>query len=76
MKLGQLLLRDRRLTQEELNESLAVQSHNGGRLGTVLVERGLLDLDTLTYYLGFESGVGIATGATFERAKKTAVRLL
>lgn len=76
MKLGQLLLRDRRLTQEELNESLAVQSQSGGRLGTVLVERGLLDLDTLTYYLGFESGVGIATGATFERAKKTAVRLL
>lgn len=76
MKLGQLLLRDRRLSQEQLAESLAVQSQNGGRLGTVLVERGLLDLDTLTYYLGFESGVGIATGATFERAKKTAVRLL
>jgi hypothetical protein len=76
MKLGEMLIRDGRLTEEQLKRALDRQAQGGGRLGTVMVEMGLIDVDMLTVYLGLELGIPIATGATLERAKRTAVRLL
>lgn len=76
MRLGEMLLRDGRLTQAQLDEAIALQSRSGGRLGTVLFELGLIDLDALTVYLGLELGIPIASGAMLERAKRAAVRLL
>ena len=76
MKLGQMLVRDGRLTQSQVDEVLRSQALSGGRLGTVLFEQGLIDLDALTIYLGLELGIPIASGAMLERAKRAAVRLL
>jgi len=76
MKLGEMLIRDGRITDAQLQEALAVQARGGGRLGTVLVELELIELDALTVYLGLELGIPIATGAMLERAKRAAVRLL
>lgn len=76
MRLGDLLVRDGRLSDPQLQQALAIQARDGGRLGTVLVEHGLIDLEALTVYLGLELGIPIATGAMFERAKRAAVRLL
>lgn len=76
MKLGEMLVRDGCMTREQLDRALARQAQEGGRLGTILVEMGFIDADALTVYLGLELGIPIATGATFERAKRTAVRLL
>ena len=76
MKLGEMLIRDGRLSAEQLDRALARQAQGGGRLGTVMVEMGLIDVDTLTVYLGLELGIPMATGAALERAKRTAVRLL
>ncbi len=76
MKLGEMLVRDGRLTEPQLAAALAAQARDGGRLGTVLVEQGLIDLEALTVYLGLELGIPIATGAMLERAKRAAVRLL
>jgi hypothetical protein len=76
MKLGEMLVRDGRLTEPQLEAALRYQARDGGRLGTVLVEHGFVDLDALTVYLGLELGIPIATGAMLERAKRTAVRLL
>ena len=71
-----MLIRDGRLTQSQLDDVLRSQAQGGGRLGTVLFERGLIDLDSLTVYLGLELGIPIASGAMLERAKRAAVRLL
>lgn len=71
-----MLVRDGRLTEAQLNQALAAQQRDGGRMGTVLVEHGLVDLEALTVYLGLELGIPIATGAMLERAKRAAVRLL
>ena len=71
-----MLLRDGRLTQEQLDEAIALQVRSGGRIGTVMFELGLIDLDALTVYLGLELGIPIASGAMLERAKRAAVRLL
>ena len=76
MRLGEMLLRDGRLTEAQLKQALQYQARDGGRLGTVLVEHGLIDLEALTVYLGLELGIPIATGAMLERAKRAAVRLL
>src|SRR5512144_1373367 len=76
MKLGEMLLRDGRLTEPQLEAALRYQARDGGRLGTVLVEHGFIDLEALTVYLGLELGIPIATGAMLERAKRAAVRLL
>lgn len=76
MKLGQMLIHDGRLTQRQLDDALRTQAQGGGRLGTVLFELGLIDLDALTVYLGLELGIPIASGAMLERAKRAAVRLL
>jgi hypothetical protein len=76
MRLGEMLLRDGRLTEAQLKQALAAQARDGGRLGTVLFEHGLIELEALTVYLGLELGIPIATGAMLERAKRAAVRLL
>ncbi len=76
MKLGEMLIRDGRITEAQLNDALAQQARIGGRLGTVLVELGMVELDALTIYLGLELGIPVATGAMLERAKRAAVRLL
>jgi hypothetical protein len=76
MRLGEMLVRDGRLTEAQLSQALAFQARDGGRLGTVLYEHGFVDLEALTIYLGLELGIPIATGAMLERAKRAAVRLL
>ena len=76
MKLGEMLVRDGRLTELQLTAALGYQARDGARLGTVLVEHGFIDLEALTVYLGLELGIPIATGAMLERAKRAAVRLL
>src|SRR3954468_12222404 len=76
MRLGEMLVRDGRLSEAQLADALGFQARDGGRLGTVLFENGMIDLEALTVYLGLELGIPIATGAMLERAKRTAVRLL
>lgn len=76
MKLGEMLVRDGRLTEAQLTAALGYQARDGGRFGTVLFEHDFIDLEALTVYLGLELGIPIATGAMLERAKRAAVRLL
>ncbi len=52
MKLGEMLVRDGRMSEDQLEQVLAHQKQVGGRIGTVMVELGLIDLDALTVYLG------------------------
>ena len=76
MKLGELLIRDGRLSQEDLEGAIQLQQSDGGKLGSILVESSKIDAETLTVYLGLELGIPIATGGTLERCKKSAVKLL
>ncbi len=68
MRLGTLLLRDAVIGLSQLEEALKAQILYGGRLGTNLVELGLLDLDTLGLYLAKVHGVPVATQARMEAA--------
>jgi hypothetical protein len=70
MKLGTLLLRDAAIGLAQLEAALRNQVLYGGRLGTNLVELGLLDLEQLSSYLAELSGYPVATPSLLEDADK------
>jgi len=57
VRLGELLLRERRVTPTQLQEALTYQRSNGGRLGTSLVKLGILTDDDISDVLSRQYGV-------------------
>lgn len=51
VKLGELLIKKNMLTQAQLEEALQAQVIFGGKLGTILIEMGLINEDTLSQIL-------------------------
>jgi hypothetical protein len=62
MLLGEMLLSDGTLRPDQVEEALAAQVINGGRLGTNLVELGHLTEEQLARALGKQHGVAAAWG--------------
>ncbi|HSP81615.1 MAG TPA: hypothetical protein VLQ93_24055 [Myxococcaceae bacterium] len=62
MRLGELLLQEKLITPEALEEALESQVVHGGRLGTNLVELGLLSEQELARMLGTQHNVAFASG--------------
>lgn len=62
MRLGELLLKEKLLTQEGLDEALESQVINGGRLGTNLCELGLVQEKDLARVLGAQHNCAFAAG--------------
>ena len=62
MRLGELLLEERIITPEALEEALESQVVHGGRLGTNLVELGLVAEQDLARVLGRQHNVASASG--------------
>ena len=67
MRLGELLVADGRLTDEQVEQGLRAQVLWGGRLGTNLVELGLIDLDELSWALARLHRVPVALARHFAR---------
>ena len=57
VRLGELLLREKRVTPTQLQEALTYQRANGGRLGTTLVKLGFLKDEDVTDVLSRQYGV-------------------
>ncbi len=57
VRLGELLLREKRVTPAQLQEAVNFQRTNGGRLGTTLVKLGFLTDDDITSVLSRQYGV-------------------
>jgi hypothetical protein len=62
MRLGELLLQEQLITPEALEEALESQVVHGGRLGTNLVELGLVSEQDLARLLGKQHNVASASG--------------
>src|SRR5687767_13589559 len=62
MKLGELLLQEKLITRDGLEEALEEQVVHGGRIGTNLVELGLLKEADLAKMLGKVHNVASASG--------------
>lgn len=66
VRLGELLLREKRITPVQLQEALTHQRANGGRLGSNLVKLGFVRDDDITSVLSRQYGVPSITLGSFE----------
>jgi type IV pilus assembly protein PilB len=57
VRIGELLLKERRITAEQLQEALNYQRQNGGKLGANLVKLGFVKDDEITSLLSKQYGV-------------------
>ncbi|MDD5566212.1 MAG: type II secretion system protein GspE, partial [Candidatus Omnitrophica bacterium] len=57
LRLGELLIKEGLLKEEDLNKAITLQKQEGGRLGEVLVKMGLLREDQIVAALGKQLGI-------------------
>jgi hypothetical protein len=67
-RLGELLIAARLCTTDQVEQALRAQVMWGGRLGTLLVELGFIDLDVLSRALGRQHGMPAALEHHFDKA--------
>jgi len=65
-KLGEILIKEKIISSEQLNQALEYQKTNGGRLGNALVKLGFLSDDEVTAVLSRQYGVPSINLAYFE----------
>ncbi|MDB4961886.1 MAG: ral secretory system protein domain protein [Myxococcales bacterium] len=75
-RLGELLVDAGLLTSEQLDRALRAQVMWGARLGTNLVELGLIDLDVLSTFLGRQHNMPAALARHFEKVDRELQLLL
>jgi type IV pilus assembly protein PilB len=66
LRIGELLLKERRISPEQLQEALAYQKGQGGKLGTALVKLGFVRDEDITALLSKQYGVPSISLAQFE----------
>src|SRR6476469_1950403 len=66
VRIGELLLKEKRITPEQLQEVLAYQKANGGKLGLILVKLGFAKDEELTALLSKHYGVPSINLTQFE----------
>jgi type IV pilus assembly protein PilB len=65
-RLGDLLVREKIITSEQLNAALKEQKQNGARLGSVLVKLGMVSEEDVTNFLSRQYGVPAINLSFFE----------
>src|SRR6188472_1233408 len=66
VRIGELLLKEKRITPEQLQEVLAYQKANGGKLGLILVKLGFVKDEEITALLSKQYGVPSINLSAFE----------
>jgi type IV pilus assembly protein PilB len=66
VRIGELLLKEKRITADQLQEALAYQRQNGGKLGANLVKLGFVTDDEITSLLSKQYGVPSIALSQFE----------
>src|SRR5690348_6595759 len=75
-RVGDMLVEAGVITRTQLNEALRHQAHQGGRLGTNLVELGMLDEKTLATFLAKQLSIPSVTAAQIDRITASVASLL
>src|SRR5947207_15027382 len=66
VRIGELLLKEKRITPEQLQEALSYQKANGGKLGHNLIRLGLIKDEEITALLSKQYGVPSIALTQFE----------
>jgi type IV pilus assembly protein PilB len=56
-RLGEILVKEKLINEDQLKQALVYQQKNGGRLGTVLIKMGVISDDAITEVLSRQYGV-------------------
>ncbi len=56
-RLGEMLIKAKEITEEQLNEALGIQKKNDEMLGVVLINLGYLDDETLINFLRMQGTI-------------------
>lgn len=54
LRLGEILIQNNEITQQQLDKALHYQREHGGLIGVILVEMGFISVKTLEKYLGIK----------------------
>jgi len=76
MKLGELLVDSGTITREQLSSALQHQRQYGGRLGTCLVELGIIDEKTVSSLLAKQLNIPSASAGQLEKCEASAVKMV
>lgn len=76
IKLGELLVETGTITREQLSSALQHQRQYGGRLGTCLVELGIVDEKTVSSLLAKQLNIPSASAAQLEKCDAFAVKMV
>jgi hypothetical protein len=76
VKLGELLVDSGVISREQLSEALSHQRQHGGRLGTCLVELGVVDEKTVASLLAKQLNIPSASAAQLEKCEAFAIKLV
>ncbi len=74
-KLGEILVREKLISSQQLREALEYQRTSGGRLGLNLVNLGIISDDVITAVLSRQYGVPTINLALFQIEEET-IRLI
>ena len=66
LRLGELLLSEKRITPSQLQEAIALQQQYGGKIGTHLIRLGCITDDEVTAFVSKQYGVPSITLSQFE----------
>jgi type IV pilus assembly protein PilB len=66
VRIGELLLKEKRITPEQLQDALARQKAQGGKLGSIFVKLGLVKEEEITQLLSKQYGVPSINLAQFQ----------
>jgi type IV pilus assembly protein PilB len=56
-RLGEILVKEKLINEDQLKQALVFQQKNGGRLGTVLIKMGIISDDAITEVLSRQYGI-------------------
>lgn len=55
--LGEMLIQNKVITQEQMNKALEIQTSEGGLIGIILVSQGIITEQTLVEYLALQAKI-------------------
>ncbi len=76
IKLGELLIKNKLITQHQLKEALHAQTIFGGKLGTNLVELGYVNEMDLAKLLSTQLGMPCVEAGDFDKVDKDVIKLV
>src|SRR5689334_13334810 len=75
-KLGEMLLKARLISQEQLQKALEVQKAQGGKIGKHLIDLGFIRDDQITQLLSQQFGVPAVNLAQFKEIDPQVIKLI